>query len=267
MTQLQASRVTSENRPKDWGGPSNGLVRPWRWVSTPRCAAALFKGHLNRPAHETHSRICTGGRLQVRAEKCFHPSLPSGSPTSTKRMSDWGKPRVCTGLCGKRPQLLAATAIPVHFHGLPWRSARFCPGLQAALALALQRLGPRLPGGWGPRRVDTGRHPSAGAKTMATWLCTQASASETAAKPPSTTTPSAVREPAAHLPHHLPDPIHAGPCASGMSSQLAGPARVRNGQGPTPVLPRGPGTGGIITTHFKPKQRYDVLLGRAHRSR
>jgi hypothetical protein len=42
------------------------------------------------------------------------------------------------GRVGKDPQLLAPAAVPVYFHRLPGHIGAFRPGLQAALALALQ---------------------------------------------------------------------------------------------------------------------------------
>ena len=71
-------------------------------------------------------------------------------------------------------------------HGLPERIRAFCPGLPAALAFALRRGGAARAWRLRPRRVIE-RRIQRRHETIVTWLFTPANASETAAKPPSTT--------------------------------------------------------------------------------
>ena len=66
----------------------------WRWVSSARCAQAFSKITWTDQRMTTHGRICSGVACGSVQKKASRPSFPAGSPTSTKRMSTGGKPRM-----------------------------------------------------------------------------------------------------------------------------------------------------------------------------
>jgi hypothetical protein len=90
---------------------------------------------------------------------------------------------------------------------------------------------------------------------MATWLFTQASASETAAKPPSTTNtngrPGSQRRTCCIICRTQSTLVL---CRRVLTCSAGRHSAVRNGQAHTRRA-QGTGTKSIITTHFKPKQR------------
>jgi hypothetical protein len=90
---------------------------------------------------------------------------------------------------------------------------------------------------------------------MATWLFTQARASETAAKPPSTTNtngrPGSQRRTCSTICRTQATLVL---CRRGLPCSAGRHSAVRNGKAQTRRA-QGTGTRSIITTHFKPKQR------------
>ena len=148
----RATRVTIENR-----ASRTGVVRAmaWsdhcRWVSTPRCARASSHVTSTDQRLTTHARMCAGVACRSVQQKAASRSVPSGSPTSTERMSTGRKPRLYrNGRVGKAPQLLTLAAVPDHFAVFPGGIRAFSPACQRRWRVPCTGLGPRLPGGWRP---------------------------------------------------------------------------------------------------------------------
>jgi hypothetical protein len=105
---------------QDGGGAGNGLGRPLPLDLHPEMGAALFPGHLDRPAPD-HPRPELHRRgLQVSTAEDLHPPLARGVAEQPLADVD-GRPARGLPQGGARadPQRVALTAVPVHRPRLP----------------------------------------------------------------------------------------------------------------------------------------------------
>lgn len=258
--------VTHENH-----AHRTGVVRaiawsdPWRGLSSPRWARASAKVTSTDQRLTTHARMCAGVAARSGQRNAARRSWPAGSQTSTSRMATGGDPGVHpragweTTPSGLRWPPYPSTS-PVS-QGVADRLAHPCT---RRWRFSCMGWGPRWPCGGGPgrwyRAASQRRR-----ETMTTCWVTQASASATAAKPPSTTKtslrPGSQRRPGGIICRPPSMRLLCRPrwaFSAGQHSVVSkGHAHMRRAQGP--------GTNRLIDPHFKPKQRITGVLGGAHR--
>jgi hypothetical protein len=145
---------------QDRGDARTRLVRPWALRCQPALGAPLLTGHVARPAPDDPCQERLRGRLPVGTAERVHAPLPLGVSHPHTAQVDWGPPaRLPQGRVGKAPQVLAPAAVPVHGDGCPGCISACCPGVPAALALALQRCGAARAGRLGSRPLSPCRLP------------------------------------------------------------------------------------------------------------
>src|SRR6266511_2851998 len=143
----RASMVTSENNAN-----RTGVVRAiawsdhWRWVSSPRWARLSSKVTSTDQRLTPHSRIGLEVAWRSVQQKASMRSSPSGSQTSTKRISTGGKPGVYhRAVCEKTHSVLRWPPYQFTSTSSQGVSERLAQPSKWRWRFPLVGLGPRLP--------------------------------------------------------------------------------------------------------------------------
>src|SRR6516164_4234186 len=104
--------------------------------------SALFKRHLERPAHDDPLQDLLRRSLEIGTEERFHAQVALRVRHQHVADRYGGQPgSIPQGRAREDPELFALATVPRDFHGLPGRIAAPGPALQAPLALALEGFG------------------------------------------------------------------------------------------------------------------------------
>jgi hypothetical protein len=129
-----------DEREQGLGGASRRLVRASALSFHPELDSTRRTTDPDRPAHDGPRQDLHQARLQVGREERFDLDHPYGIAHGEKANLDRRQPRrVRQRGVREDPQGFTLAPVAVHCHGLSGCISAFCPGLQAALALVLQR--------------------------------------------------------------------------------------------------------------------------------